>query len=87
MRSSSVSVNINGTNPTFPGWLLDGFGITEFEAGGTNLWVNVDALQEFLILSATAPAEYGHVPVLVNANLNSGTNQFHGEAFEFLRNH
>jgi hypothetical protein len=86
VRSSSVNVNINGTNSTFTGWLLDGFDITDFEAGGTNIQVNVDALQEFRVLSATAPAEYGHVPVLVNASLKSGTNHFHGEVFEFLRN-
>jgi hypothetical protein len=86
VRSSSVNVNINGTNSTFTGWLLDGFDITDFEAGGTNIQINVDALQEFRVLSATAPAEYGHVPVVVNASLKSGTNRFHGEAFEFLRN-
>jgi Carboxypeptidase regulatory-like domain len=86
VRSSSVNVNINGTNSTFTGWQLDGFDITDFEAGGTNIQVNVDALQEFRVMSATAPAEYGHVPVIVNASLKSGTNQFHGEVFEFLRN-
>jgi hypothetical protein len=86
VRSSSVNVNINGVNSTFTGWLLDGFDITDFEAGGTNVQVNVDALDEFKVLSATAPAEYGHVPVLVNATLKSGTNQFHGEGFEFIRN-
>jgi hypothetical protein len=86
VRSSSVNVNINGTNSTFTGWLLDGFDITDFEAGGTNIQINVDALQEFRVLSATAPAEYGHVPVVINASLKSGSNKFHGEAFEFLRN-
>lgn len=86
IRSSSVNVQINGTGFIYNGWLLDGTDITEYEQGGTNVQPNVDALAEFKVLSANTPAEYGHTPNIVSVITKSGTNQFHGTAFEFLRN-
>ena len=86
IRSSTVNVQINGTNSVSTGWLLDGSNITDFEAGGTNIQVNVDALQEFKVQSAGAPAEFGMTPAVVTATLKSGSNEFHGEGFEFIRN-
>lgn len=86
IRSSSVNVTINGSAPNQTGWFLDGAFITEMQTGGTLIQPNVDALQEFKVESANVEAQYGHSPNLVNATLRSGTNQFHGTVFEFLRN-
>jgi hypothetical protein len=86
IRSSAVNVQINGTGFIYNGWLLDGTDITEYEQGGTNVQPNVDALQEFKVLSANMPAEYGHTPNFVSAIMKSGTNQYHGTLFEFVRN-
>jgi len=86
IRSSAVNVQINGTGFIYNGWLLDGVDITEYEQGGTNIQPNVDALAEFKVESANMPAEYGHTPNVVSATMKSGTNTFHGTAFEFLRN-
>ena len=86
IRSSAVNVQINGTGFIYNGWLLDGTDITEYEQGGTNVQPNVDALLEFKVLSANMPAEYGHTPNFVSATTKSGTNQFHGTLFEFIRN-
>jgi outer membrane receptor for ferrienterochelin and colicin len=47
----------------------------------------VDAIQEFSVLTGGFPAEYGRATGgIVNAITRSGTNQFHGTVFEFLRN-
>ena len=86
IRSSSVNVTINGTAPNQTGWYLDGAFITEMQTGGTLIQPNVDALQEFKVESSNMSAEYGHTPNVVNVALKSGTNSFHGTAFEFLRN-
>src|SRR6202040_4033132 len=46
-----------------------------------------DALQEFKLETSALPAQYGyHSTATVNALTKSGTNQFHGDLFEFLRN-
>lgn len=86
IRSSAVNVQINGTGYVYNGWMLDGVDITEYEQGGTNVQPNVDALAEFKVLGANMPAAYGHTPNVVSATMKSGTNQFHGTVFEFLRN-
>jgi hypothetical protein len=48
---------------------------------------SVDAVQEFKVKTSTFSAEFGHAAgAVVNATIKSGTNQYHGTAFEFLRN-
>jgi hypothetical protein len=48
---------------------------------------SVDAVQEFKVKTSTFSAEFGHAAgAVVNATIKSGTNQFHGTLFEFLRN-
>ena len=86
LRASVVNVQISGTGFIWNGWLLDGADITEYEQGGTNVQPNVDALAEFKVFSANMPAEYGHTPNVVSVTMKSGTNQFHGTAYEFIRN-
>ena len=47
-----------------------------------------DALQEFKVETSALPAQYGmHSGAAVNAVTKSGTNQWHGDAFEFVRNY
>jgi hypothetical protein len=48
---------------------------------------SVDAVQEFKVKTSTFSAEFGHAAgAVVNATIKSGSNQFHGTVFEFLRN-
>jgi hypothetical protein len=56
-------------------------------SGGTNNLVSVDALQEFKIQTSTYAAEFGRTPgAQVQLITRSGTNQFHGNVFNYLRN-
>ena len=86
IRASFVSVTINGTSNIWTGWNLDGANITEPQLGGTLIQPNVDAIQEFRVDGANMASEYGHTPTMINASLKSGSNGFHGDLFEFVRN-
>ncbi len=77
---------IAGQRMQFTHYTLDGIENTD---PNWNLWVfrpSVDALQEFKVETGIYSAEYGHEPSQVNVTTKSGTNEFHGTAFEFLRN-
>jgi outer membrane receptor protein involved in Fe transport len=55
--------------------------------GGTNSMVSVDAMQEFRIQTSTYAPEFGRTPGgQISIATRSGTNQFHGTLFEYLRN-
>src|SRR5258708_1048408 len=55
--------------------------------GGTNSLVSVDAMQEFRIQTSTYAPEFGRVPGgQISIVTRSGTNQFHGVAFDYFRN-
>src|SRR6185312_1161840 len=55
--------------------------------GGTNSLVSVDALQEFRIQTSTYAPEFGRTPGgQISIETRSGTNQFHGTLFDYLRN-
>jgi len=55
--------------------------------GGTNSLASIDALQEFRIQTSTYAPEFGRTPgAQISILTRSGTNQFHGTAFDYLRN-
>lgn len=56
-------------------------------SGGTNNLVSVDALEEFKVLTSTYAPEFGRTPGgQIQMLTRSGTNQFHGTLFEYIRN-
>jgi len=83
----SANVGIGANRDSFPGNGLSG-SLGSFSAlGGTNSLVSVDALQEFRIETSTYAPEFGRTPGgQISIVTRSGTNQFHGTAFDYLRN-
>jgi hypothetical protein len=78
---------VNGARPDNTNFIIDGFGAREPLFGGALTSPNLDALQEFKMQTNNFSAEYGRMAGgTMNMVLKSGTNQYHGTVFEFLRN-
>ena len=86
--AGSVSYAINGGRTEFNNWEVDGGETLDTGSNANlNIYPNVDALAEVRVLTSTYGAQYGRNGAgTIEAVTKSGTNQFHGEAFEFLRN-
>lgn len=67
-------------------YLLDGVDIKIQRGGSYGLSPSIDAIGEFKLLQNTYSAEYGFGQTVLTATIKSGTNQFHGVAFDFMRN-
>jgi hypothetical protein len=83
-------LTISGHQPFENNYRVDGLSINDYSNGspGSTLGVNlgVDAIQEFSVLTSNYSAEYGRASGgVINAITKSGTNQFHGDAYWFLR--
>ncbi|HKV81610.1 MAG TPA: TonB-dependent receptor [Candidatus Sulfotelmatobacter sp.] len=90
-RGFGQQLTISGARPQQNNYRLDGVSLNDYANGapgsvlGGNL--GVDAIQEFSVLTSNYSAEYGKTSGgVVNAITRSGTNGFHGSAYEFLRN-
>src|SRR5215831_4710835 len=91
-NASTGAFSANGFRPAQNNYMLDGIdnnSDTVDFLNGTNFVVlpPVDAIQEFKVQTTNFSAEYGRSGAAVlNATLKSGTNQFHGNVWEFFRN-
>jgi hypothetical protein len=77
---------INGNPAEDTVYMFDGILSTENDAGDLFFFPSVDAIQEFKVQTSSAPAAYGGNPTMINVTFRSGTNQFHGAFYEFVRN-
>ncbi|PYV41497.1 MAG: hypothetical protein DMG09_04585 [Acidobacteria bacterium] len=81
------TVSVNGQRENSNGFLVNGgdvAGVGDFEA---QIEPNLDAVQEFRLITNGFDAEYGRFSGgIMNTITRSGTNSFHGTVFEFLRN-
>ena len=84
----SVAYAVNGGRTEYNNWEIDGGDdLDNGSNSNLNVFPNVDAIAEMKILTSTYGAQYGRSGSgTVEAVTKSGTNEFHGEAFEFLRN-
>ncbi|MGO8791532.1 MAG: carboxypeptidase regulatory-like domain-containing protein [Terriglobia bacterium] len=81
------NLSVSGQRESANGFMLNGGNVQEGLWMGTAIIPNLDSIGEFRIITNNADAEYGNYSGgLVNAITKSGTNQFHGDAFDFLRN-
>ncbi len=90
-RGFGQQLTISGARPQQNNYRLDGVSLNDYANGapGSVLGgsLGVDAIQEFSVLTSNYSAEYGKTSGgVVNAVTRSGTNQFHGSGYEFLRN-
>jgi len=90
-RGFGGEMTVSGQRSTFNNYRIDGVTVNDYamaEPGNViGIVLGVDAIQEFSVLTSGYPAEYGRATGgVVNAISRSGTNQFHGSVYEFLRN-
>ncbi len=84
---SAGNISVNGQRETANAFLVNGGDVTEGRNLGTAVIPNLDSVAEFRLLTNSFDAEYGKFSgAVMNAITKSGTNGFHGDAFEFLRN-
>jgi hypothetical protein len=81
------AISVNGAREQSNDFLLDGVDNNDLYINQYSVLPSVDAIQEFKVQSSDYSAEFGRSGgAQVNVVLKSGTNQFHGSGFEFLRN-
>lgn len=79
--------SVNGGPPGFNNVVIDGSNNLDPRGGILNTNPPVDTIEEFKVQSGTMSAEYGFTAGgVVNMVTKSGTNEFHGSLYEFLRN-
>jgi hypothetical protein len=81
------NVSISGQRETANGFLVNGANVDNALSNGSTVIPNLDSIAEFRVLTANFDAEYGNYSGgVVSVITKSGTNQLHGNLFEFLRN-
>jgi hypothetical protein len=84
--------NVNGMRSTYNNFLMDGLDNNSYGTSNQNYSSQVvqaspDAVSEFRVITSNFSAEYGRAGgAIINAVLRSGTNQYHVNLWEFLRN-
>lgn len=80
------SIHVNGLMATNNNFLINGFDNNEQQIGFELLQPPVEAIDEFKVQTSNFGADIGKGGAVVNVVIKSGTNNFHGSAFEFIRN-
>ena len=90
-RGFGNQMTISGGRPRQNDSRLDGISVNDYANGppGSALGVNLgsDAVEQFTVLSSNYPAQFGRSSGgIIGASTRSGTKEFHGNAFEYIRN-
>jgi hypothetical protein len=95
LGNGTQDINVNGSGSDQNNYMMDGASVTNYGSGGGAQSGNYpgipipnpDAIQEFKVQTSQYDAAYGQNPgASVNVVTKSGTNTFHGAAWEFNRN-
>ncbi|AXC14155.1 Oar protein [Acidisarcina polymorpha] len=86
--AGSIAYSINGGRTEYNNWEIDGSSLMDNGSNTTlNVYPNVDAIAETEVLTSNYGAQYGrNASGTVLSQTKSGTEHFHGDVFEFLRN-
>jgi Carboxypeptidase regulatory-like domain/TonB-dependent Receptor Plug Domain/TonB dependent receptor len=90
--SRDASFNVNGQRSEFNNFLLDGvdnnaYGTSNQGFSNQSIPPSPDAIDEFRVETDNYSAEYGRsAGAVINVSIRSGTNNFHGRAYDYLRN-
>ena len=93
--NGTQDINVNGMGSDQNNYMMDGATLTNYGSGGgaqsgsfPGIGIpNADAIQEFRVQTSQYDAQYGRNPgASVNVVTKSGTNNFHGDAWEYFRN-
>ena len=86
IRGSTVS-SVNGGNMTDNNFVIDGLQNNSNHQGqGVMVFPEIEALEQYRVETSAPDARYGRTGGTLNMGYKSGTNEFHGSAFWFLRN-
>jgi hypothetical protein len=84
---NSGSQSVNGQREAANGFMVNGSNVEEGKTNGAAIIPNLDSIAEFRIITNNFDAEYGNYSGgQINVVTKSGSNNFHGSGFEFLRN-
>ena len=92
ITSRDASFNVNGQRSALNNFILDGvdnnaYGTSNQGFSNQVIQASPDSLAEFKVQTDNYSAEFGRAAgAVINASIRSGTNTFHGSAWEFLRN-
>ena len=78
--------NALGSQANTNAWLVDGIDNNEFTFNTVIVQPTVESVREFKVLTGSFSAEFGRGAGVVSVSTKSGSNEWHGTAFEYLRN-
>jgi hypothetical protein len=86
-RTNAAGLSVNGQDESLNNWIVDGVDDNERIIGTIGVKPNVEGIQEITVQTNSYAAEAGRTAGgVINIVTKSGTNKFHGSAYEFFRN-
>src|SRR5260370_3394183 len=80
-------INASGTREDSTNYVFDGINLSDMAQNQITFQPNIEMIQEFKVLTNAFSAEYGrNAGIIITGVSKSGSNGFHGSAFEFVRN-